>query len=349
MKRIIIITAALVVAFTTYELVSRREAESRAETAYTTVTVMKQDLTQSVSSTGIIKPRVGAQVNVGSQISGIVEDLRVEIGSVVKRNALLAEIDPRTFRAKVAQSEAVLDQALTEEKYAGIELSRANALFAKKTIPQQQLDQATQGHELAMARRKQAEADLETARLQLGYTRITAPIDGVVASVATQRGETVAASFASPTFVTIIDLHRLELWAYVDETDIGKVAPGQEVSFTVDAYPGREMRGTVKTIYPDAIIQNNVVNYIVVVSIRETANVILRPQMDANVNVSTECKKGVLVAPKKCVQFDDAGRKFVNVPAGTAMEKRYITTGISDDRFYEVLSGLSAGDAVAVN
>ena len=349
MKRILFIVPGLIIAASTYYLVSRGGEEPREVGGVATVGVVKKDLTQSVSSTGIIKPRVGAQVNVGSQISGIVEELQVEIGSVVRKNALLAEIDPRTYRARVGQARAVLDQAATEERYAGIDLDRAKALYQKNTIPQQQLDQASQRFELAVAKRKQAEADLESAGLQLGYTRITAPIDGVVASISTQRGETVAASFASPTFVTIIDLHRLELWAYVDETDIGKIERGQNVAFTVDAYPGRDMSGAVKTIYPDAVIQNNVVNYIVVVSIRESRGAILRPQMDANVHVYTEYKKDVIVVPKKCVLFDDAGRKFVNVLVAGIAEKRIITTGISDEKDYEVLSGISFGDTIVVN
>ncbi len=349
MKRLVILSAALVAAVTAYYLVSRGGEEARDPSGYATIRVARQDLTQSVSSTGIIKPRVGAQVNVGSQISGIVQALHVEIGSVVRKSALLAEIDPRAYRAKVDQARALLDQAATERKYAEIDLQRARTLFETRTIPKQELDQASQRFELAEARRRQAVADLESAKLQLGYTQITSPIDGVVASISTQRGETVAASFTSPTFVTIIDLHRLELWAYVDETDIGKVQPRQKVEFSVDAYPGKTMHGVVKTIYPDAIIQNNVVNYIVVVTIEGTEGSTLRPQMDANVNVFTEFKRDVLVVPKKAVQFDDTGRKYVTVLAGNAPERRYITTGISDDRYYEVLSGVASGESIVLN
>jgi macrolide-specific efflux system membrane fusion protein len=313
---------------------------------YTYVTVQKQDLSQSVTATGIIKAQVGAEVKVGAQVSGIVKDLYVEVGSKVQKNQLLAVIDPEVYQAKLDEALAQKQNARIEKKYAEIDLERLKPLYGTQAIAKQQFDTASQLVEATEAKLKKAEADLEYAKLQLNYTRIISPIDGVVTSVTTQRGETVAASFVAPTFVTIIDLKKLELWAYVDETDIGKIENKQPVTFYVDTYPGRSIAGTVKTIFPNAEIQNNVVNYVVVVTIKNEEGIILRPQMSATVNIYTQYKKDVLAVPKRAVRFDESGRKYVSVSVNGTIQKRFITTGISDEKNYEVLAGLSTGDRI---
>ncbi|MDE3057804.1 MAG: efflux RND transporter periplasmic adaptor subunit [Bacteroidota bacterium] len=313
------------------------------------VTVSKRDLTQSVTATGVIKPEVGAEVNVGAQVSGVVRRLYVEIGSKVKKNQLLALIDPNIYQSKADEARAQKESAAVEEKYARRNLGRYAALFRQKFISKQQFDADSQKVELARAKAHQAQAVYDFAILQLKYTRILSPINGVVANVATQEGETVAASFTAPTFVTIIDLSRLELWAYVDETDIGKIEKGQRVTFFVDTYPGETFGGTVKTIFPDALVQNNVVNYIVVVTVENRRGFFLRPRMDVTANIFTEYKKGVVAVPKRAVQFDESGRKYVHLLINGKPEKKYITTGISDEKYYEVVSGLSDSEKVIVN
>lgn len=316
---------------------------------YTTTEVLRRDITQSVTATGVINPEVGAEVNVGAQVSGIVQHLYVEIGSKVRRNQLLAVIDPGVYQAKEDEALAQKDDAAVEEKYAQQDAQRDSLLFRQHAITKQQLDADSQKFEVANAKLKQAQADYEYAKLQLGYTRIFSPIDGVVAAVATQEGETVAASFTAPTFVTVINLDKLELWAYVDETDIGKVKDGQRVTFYVDTYPGESLEGVVKTIHPDAVVQNNVVNYVVVVTIGNHKRLVLRPQMDATISIYTEYKKDVMAVPKRAVQFDDSGKKYVSLLVNGKIEKRFVTTGISDERYYEVLSGLSRGMKVVLN
>jgi ABC-type multidrug transport system fused ATPase/permease subunit len=197
-----------------------------------------------------------------------------------------------------------------------------------------------QKFELADAKLKQAEAEYRYADLQLGYTKIFSPIDGVVASISTREGETVAAGFLAPTFVTIIDLNQLELWAYVDETDIGRIQNGQSVSFTVDTYPGESFEGKVETIYPKAEIQNNVVNYVTVVKIATAKDRILRPEMTATAQIFIQLKENVLVLPKNAVQMENE-KMSVTILDNGRMEKRHILTGISDKKYYEVLSGVS--------
>ena len=340
--------AVLGIALTWY-FVSRGGEPDRDGHDFATIPVTRRDLVQSVTATGIIKPKVGAQVNVGAQVSGAVRNLFVEIGSDVKKGMVLAEIDSRAYRANADRAIAAKEEADADERFAAIEFGRAQALLAEKAIPRQQFDAASRQLDLAVAKRKQAEADSATAAIQLGYTKVTSPIDGVVASITTQKWETINAGLTAPTFVTVIDLGKLELWGYVDETEIGKIRKGQNVEFRVDTFPGESFEGTVKTVFPDAVIQNNVVNYVVVVTMRERRHFTMRPQMDANVSIFTEYRKNALAVPKKCVRFDGEGRKTVSLLVAGKPETRPIATGISDEQYYEVVSGLSAGDAVLSN
>src|SRR5512142_2712065 len=177
-------------------------------------------------------------------------------------------------------------------------------------MAQSDLERAESGASLADARVTEAAAALALARVQLEQARITAPIAGVVASVTTQEGETVSATLAAPTFVTIVDLARLELWAYVDETDIGRVQLGQPASFTVDAYPDRTFQGQVAAIYPKAEIRDNVVDYVVVVRFPPPPDQALRPEMTASVRIVLARRPGVVIVPRRAVRRDGE-RAFV--------------------------------------
>jgi macrolide-specific efflux system membrane fusion protein len=224
------------------------------------------------------------------------------------------------------------------------------------TIAKAELASAEKAYELLQARfgadRKQASAEIARARsalsnteVQLSYATITAPIEGVIATVATQEGETVAAGMQAPTFVTIIDLERLQVDAYVDEVDIGKVQPGQEALFTVDTFPGRDFKGRVTAIYPKAVIQDNVVNYDVVVEILDPDGGILRPEMTASVTVLLEQKTGVLAIPAKAVKRQQ-GKTVVYTARDGRLEMREITVGWKDGQWIEVLGGLEEGQLV---
>lgn len=314
---------------------------------YSLTKVQRRSLNQSVLATGIIKTQVGAEVKVGAQVSGIVKKLNVEIGSKVKRGDLLAEIEPTGYKAKMEMAFAQKEIAEAEQKFAEKELKRYRALNEKEVATAQQMEAIEKQYELAVAKVEQAKADLNYASLQLSYTKITSPIDGIVASVATQEGETVAASFAAPTFVTIIDLNRLEVWAYVDETDIGRIVPGQNVTFTVDTYPGEEFNGRVETIYPKAEIQNNVVNYITVINMEKKEGRTIRPEMTATVRIFNDKKNYALVVPKNAVKKEDA-KTFVYILKNGMPTKKYIETGVSDKKYFEVLSGLEENEQVIV-
>lgn len=346
MKKIILITAILASLLITGLVLSESHSENEEDlNGISTVMLKKRSIEQSVTATGIVKPMTGAEVKVGAQVSGIVKNLYVSIGSRVKKGQLLAEIEPTSYQAKVDIARAQKEIAVTEKKYALLELNRAKALMQSAAIASQQMETAERLYELSTSRLDQAKADLDYAELQLSYTKITSPIDGVVSSVSTQEGETVAASFTSPTFVTIIDINRLELWAYIDETDIGRIAKTQAASFTVDTYPGEEFTGTVEAIYPKAEIQNNVVNYITVISIDKNDDKIIRPEMTASVSIVNGKKENILTIPKNLVKKED-GKTFVNILKEGKPEKRFISTGISDKKFYEVVSGLSGSERI---
>jgi HlyD family secretion protein len=233
----------------------------------------------AVTATGVIKPMSGAEVRVGSRVSGVVRRLFVRIGDSVRKGQVLAELDARELLARRDQAAAAMESAQAELSYAQADLQRKRELGVAQLIPRNELDLAERACAVAEQRLKEAEANLEFARTQLGYTRIQAPIAGVVSSISTQEGETVAASFAAPTFVTLLDLDRLEVWAYVDETDIGRIQAGQKARFTVDTYPGQEFEGRVTNIYPQAEIRDNVVNYVTVVRFDPPRDRTLRPEM----------------------------------------------------------------------
>ena len=239
---------------------------------------------------GVVKSQVGAEVKVGSRISGVVAKLRVNIGDRVSRGEVLAELDDAQWRARAASLEAEEVSAQAELEYARADLARMERV---QSFSVSQVDDRRRNLRVREAALGQTRARLDEARIQLGYTRITAPIAGIVASVSTYEGETVAADFTAPTFVTILDPTRLEVQAYVDEHDIGTVRAGELVKLRVDAFRDRQFEGRVRTIYPKAQLVNNVVNYIVIVDIDRAALADLRPEMTAHVDFTVSPLEGM--------------------------------------------------------
>lgn len=237
-----------------------------------------------VIAVGIVKSQVGAEVKVGSQLSGIVARLHVNVGDLVKRGDALAELDDAQWRARVTSLEAELTAAEAELAYARSDVSRMERVASYSPA---QVENGRRNVQVRDAMVGQARAKLDEAHVELGYTRIRAPIAGTVASVSTYEGETVAAAFSAPTFVTIVDLKRLEVQAFVDEHDIGAVRAGARVRFRVDAFRDRELTGTVRTIYPKPQLINNVVNYIVIVDFENPPDLIVRPEMTAHITFTS--------------------------------------------------------------
>jgi len=319
------------------------EKPAIAETAL----VARHDIGSTVLATGIVKPMVGAEVKVGSRISGVVKRLRSNIGDHVRAGQIIAELDDAELQAKLNQNVAALSKAKADLDYAKLACERELSLLKQEFTSQQQVDQAKTALMIAEAQHKQAEANLEFAKVQVSYTKIYSPISGVIASVSTQEGETVSASLAAPTFVSIIDLRRLEVQVYVDETDIGKIRVGQLANFTVDTYPDSDFKGTVTAIYPKAIIQDNVVNYIVTVEINDTQEKILRPEMTTNVTINLETRMNVLAVPTTAITRK-RGERYVTVIEGEKKIQRKVKTGWKDNGFTEIISGLEEGEQILV-
>jgi RND family efflux transporter MFP subunit len=314
--------------------------------AASTISPEMREIDSTVTTSGTVRLRTGAQVRVGSQVSGIVRKLNVTVGSHIQKGDIIAEIDPRPLQARVEQSRT---QAAMDEVGVGKaerDLKRGKQLFAEGVLPAQQKEDLEWQLKSAQAKLDKSKSDLAAAEIDLSYAVIRAPISGTVASVSTQEGETVAASFAAPTFVTIIEDNALELVAMVDETDIANVRPDDTVNFTVEAYPSREMPAIVKRIDPVATIISGVVNYPVVAAIQKDGR-LLKPDMTANITIKTAERKA-LVLPNSAVQRDGEERYVLLLRDGK-QEKRSVTIGTRDAGFTEIKKGLTVGDRVVVN
>lgn len=309
------------------------------------VTPERRTVASSVLATGVVRLRVGAEVRVGSQVSGIVQELNVTVGSHIDRGAVIARIDSRSLEARLAQARAQVAVIGQDVARARIELTRVQRLEAQKLVAQSEVEDRTLALAEAQARFEKAGRDAAVVETDLGYTVIRAPISGTVASVTTQKGETVAASFATPTFVTIIGDDALQLVAMVDETDIGGVAAGNPVRFSVEAFPADEFRGRVERIAPKGTIISGVVNYEVMIGIDGQAER-LKPDMTANVTIET-AQREALVVPNAAILRDD-GTRYVHVEVAGKPERRDVTVGAREGGFTEVRRGLTVDDRVRV-
>jgi multidrug efflux pump subunit AcrA (membrane-fusion protein) len=370
----------------------------KSETSLQTALVSRRDIGSSVQATGTVKAMVGAEVKVGSRITGRVERLYASIGDRVKKDDVIVRLDQEDLKARVAKAKADLDLADAnlaliragsrkeeiQEAQEKIEqarstldldkkiLDREKSLLAKGYTTQETVDKAEKEYEVSLSQYKatqesiqlvkekytkeeidaavakvdQAKASLKDAEVQLSYGTIRAPISGTIASVTTQQGETVTASLNAPTFITIIDLNRLEVDTYVDETDIGKVKVGQEATFTVASFPDKDFKGKVMAIYPKAIIQDNVVYYITIIS-ADNPEGLLRPEMTATVNISLQKRENVLTVPNGAIHRE-GGKKVVFVFQNNQPIKREVKTGWKDSSYTEILSGLQEGERVII-
>ncbi len=323
------------------------EGATKTERKLIAVAAKHRDLSSFVLATGIVRPRVGAEVAAGSRVSGILSKLHCDVGSQVKSGELLAELDPTEFEAVCRNAEAVLENAIAERDYAHAFFNRQKKM-GKTIVSADEIDLAERTYRVTKAKVKQAEASRQSAMIQLGYTKIVAPIAGVVASVSTQVGETVQASFSAPTFVTIIDLDRLEVWAYVDETDIGRIQVGQLSTFTVDTYMGTEFVGKVSAIYPKAEVRDNVVNYVVIIEVLEKHGKILRPEMTATVKIALEAGKDVLCVPNGAIRTDAEGAYVMMRDSSGGTVRRSVVLGFRGRGFTEIASGLADKERVLI-
>ncbi len=301
-----------------------------------------------------------------ADLEAVVAQRQAELELAEAKLAAVESLRPK----EIEKARVDLDESEATHMLAEKELGRARQLHARKVMTVEDLDNAEERFSVAQARvasagkalelaeirhkedRRQANAEvaraqsvLENTKVQLSYTTITSPIAGVIASVSTEEGETVAATMQAPTFVTVIDLNRLQVDAFVDEVDIGKVKVGQRATFTVDAFPAHEFEGRVSAIYPKAIIQDNVVNYDVVVDVETPYHGLLRPEMTASVTIFLDQRQGVLAIPTRAVRRE-RGKTTVYVHENGRTQPRDVKLGWRDGAWVEVAAGLQEGETI---
>ena len=300
-------------------------------------------IVNTVNATGTVRLRVGSEVRVGSQLSGIVKKLNVTVGSHVRAGQVIAEIDDASLQARLADADAQAEFDRASMERALVSYDRARKLLSQGLIPAQQEEDLRLALEEAKAKQQKSLRDRDLVSVDLRYVRIRAPISGSVASVSTQEGETVAASFTAPTFVTIIADHALQLVAMVDETDIANVHPGNPVNFTVDSFSSRDFPGQVVSIAPKATIVSGVVNYEVTVNVSQDTQ-LLKPDMTANVSIQT-AQHEALTLPAAAVQRDGE-QSFVYVSGKAGPERRPVVVGNKEGEIVEIKRGISSSDEI---
>jgi HlyD family secretion protein len=278
-------------------------------TSYRTEPVTRGDIQQSITATGTVN--AVTTVLVGTQVSGTIKELFVDFNSRVKKGQLIAQIDPEMFEAQVAQARANREKADATFQDAERTFKRNQELFSRNLVPRSDLDTAETNYFGSKAQLEQAKAALRVAETNLRYTRILSPVDGVVISRNVDIGQTVAASFQTPTLFTIAqDLTKMQINTNVAESDIGMVQVGQDVEFTVDAYPDITFKGKVWQIRQAPITVQNVVTYDVVIQV-DNRDLRLMPGMTANVTIIIMTKRDVLRITNAVLRF-----RLTDKPAG---------------------------------
>lgn len=357
---VIFILAIVVYSFANNETAVTIEAK--------TVTAKKANVTTMVTATGTIEPIT--QVEVGTQVSGVVEKIFVDYNSEVKEGQLIAELDKTNLLATFTQTQSTYDNAVNQRNYTKTIYDRQKTLYDSQVISKSDFDDASYNYETAKGTVTQRLSDLQKAKTNLSYADIYSPIDGVVLSRAIDEGQTVAASFSTPTLFTIAkDLKEMQVEADVDEADIGQVKEGQRVSFTVDAYLGEEFDGIVTQVRLNPTVTSNVVTYTVVIK-ADNPDLKLKPGLTATISIYTLELNDVLTAEAKAINFKPTRPELTayneqqNLTIQTTNERttekgngsvvwvysnngeikaQKVTLGASDGVYVQILEGISEG------
>ncbi|MCI4625226.1 MAG: efflux RND transporter periplasmic adaptor subunit [Candidatus Magnetoovum sp. WYHC-5] len=397
-KKIIILGIIILVAtggYFTYKHVTKKPTIEVLDTA----SVKRADLNDVIVVTGIVKPRVGAQVKIGTRATGVIDKMYVQVGDNVKKGQLIAKIDRREIESQVEELEAALNKAKTalekirltyprkigeakndlgsaseKQRFSQAEMKRYDALlkqgFVSKNDFESKNSQYKQDmHDVAKAdealKRTQAEykteeglaidevlqaqSNLDSAKVRLSYTDIISAIDGVVSDVTAQEGETIVAGLQVANLVTVLVPDLLEMWIYVDETDIGRIKKGLEVEYGVDTYPDKILISVVDRINPQPIVKDNIVYYIAIVNIDKKDALMLRPEMTTHVSIIVEKRQAVLTVPNGAVKFEEGKQVVYVLKAGAdgGVQKITVKTGVRSEELTEIITGLKEGDVVA--
>ena len=356
---IILVLIALLLAVCVFFLLGKKKADNKI--SFQTTEVTTADISTSITATGTIE--AVTTVEVGTQVSGIVNKLYVDYNSVVKKGQVIAVLDRTNLTSELTSAQANLRSAQTELDYQKKNYARYAELKQKDLVSAAEYDVALQSYRKAQESVKVAQQSVTRAKTNLGYATIYSPIDGIVISKSVEEGQTVAASFSTPTLFTIAkDLTDMQCIANVDEADIGGVKEGQRVTFTVDAYPDDVFSGTVKQVRQNATTTNNVVTYEVVIS-APNADLKLKPGLTANVTIYTLERNGVVSVPSAALRFtpepsiigknyvikDVPGEKKLWTLSGNVFTAHKVETGITDGVHTEIKSGLEEGTVVVLD
>ena len=340
-------------------------AKAKHKVTYETATIKKGEISESVTATGTIEPVT--EVEVGTQVSGIIDKIYADYNSTVTKGQLIAEMDRVTLQTELASQRAAYNGAKAEYEYQKKNYERNKGLHEKQLISDTDYEQSLYNYEKAKSSYESSQAAVAKAERNLSYTVITSPIDGVVISRDVEEGQTVASGFETPTLFTIAaDLTQMQVVADVDEADIGGVEEGQRATFTVDAYPNDVFEGVVTQIRlgdasnsSTATSSTTVVTYEVVIS-AHNPDLKLKPRLTANVTIYTLDRKDVLCVPARALRFtpekpligdddivkDSEGEHKLWTREGNIFTAHPVEVGISNGINTEIISGISEGTVV---
>lgn len=320
--------------------------------------VATHTLQNSITATGTIE--AVTSVTVGTQVSGIVNKLYVDYNSVVKKGQVIAELDKTNLISELNTAKANLASTESNLSYQSANMKRYLTLYKKGLVSADEYENALLAYRQAKEQVASSRENVQKAQTNLGYATITSPIDGTVISKSVEEGQTVAASFNTPELFTIAkDLKNMQVIANVDEADIGGVAVGNRVNFTVDAYPDDTFEGVVKQVRLEATTNNNVVTYEVVIS-APNADLKLKPGLTANVTIYTKEQANILSVANKALRFtptketvgkdmkivDCKGKNKVWTLNGNTLTAYSVNIGQSDAMHTQIISGIKAGQSV---
>lgn len=348
-----------------------------------TAKVKKGNIRAILVETGIIKPQVGAQVKIGARATGEIIAMNVEIGSKVKKGELIALIDDREILNTIEQINAAIlskrhtlsqvertyperiKEARANYKYAEINYKRESELIKNDFTTMDAVDQTKSRlavasailnrledeHEtqldIVKADLKELAARLRQQKIRLSYTKIVAPINGIVSDITAQKGETIVTGLQVANLVTILNPGLLEMWIYVDETDIGRVKIGQKVEYYVDTYTDKTFKGRIEKIYPQPVTKDNITYYLAIVKITIDDAMFFKPEMTTYSKIIIKEKKNILSIPNAAIKFEKGRQIGYRVLPGNKTEKVYLKTGIRGEEKSEILSGVAKGDILA--
>lgn len=365
-KTIIIITVIVVMIIAGCWIFGGAKAKNKVD--FATEKAQTGSVSNSITATGTIEPVT--EVEVGTQVSGIIDKIYVDYNSIVKQGEVIAEMDKVTLLSDLQSAQATYNGAKAEYEYQKKLYERNKTLHEKQLISDTDYEQSTYDYQRAKSTYEQSQAELSKAERNLSYATITSPIDGIVTSKDVEEGQTVASGFETPTLFTIAaDLTQMQVVADVDEADIAGVTDGAKVTFTVDAYPDDVFEGEVRQVRLGSVnssssssstssSESTVVTYEVVIT-ADNPELKLKPRLTANVTIYTDIQENVLTVPNKALRFtpeksligkltvtDCEGSHKVWTKDDKGFTAHPVKTGISDGSNTEILEGIAEGTEV---